>query len=51
VKNSTAKQIRHNFYSHDEAKWMNKQRVKDNAKRHKRKLSKRDIMQMIEEEV
>lgn len=50
MKNKTAEQMKHNLYSHDEARWMNKQRIKHSAKRHKRKLSKREIDDMVYED-
>jgi len=44
------KAAKHSAYSNEEARWMNRQRIKDNAENYRRKLSKREIEDMILEE-
>ena len=50
MKNNMLKAAKHAAYNVDEARWMNRQRIKENACKRKRKLTKRDLECMIQEE-
>lgn len=50
LKQKMVNAAKHSAYNHEEARWMNRQRIKDNADNSKRKLSKRELEDMMYEE-